>query len=167
MGLFIIAYMGIMSGWSGGSLLGHKMFGRLDFMPEILFALGFVFAWYSFVGWWALFVGVWSYGWMQAATANGLHWGRGEYKPHRDTSFSPIVNKIADIFSIDRSSAWYCRVYMGVKGFLITLPVGGLGFILWPLGYEMGDKVKNHTVSEVTAGAGAGLSIVIALLIMH
>jgi hypothetical protein len=165
--LLIIPYMAVMSGWSGGSLKGHKLFGPLDFIPEILFSLGFVYAYISF-GYPALLIAIWSYGWMQAATANGLHWGDGFYKPDRDTSFSPIVNWISDRLNLDRNSVNYCRLYMGVKGFLITLPVGGiLGFILWPLGYEIGHRFGKHVISELLSGGGAGVCIYLFMELIY
>lgn len=184
--------MGILAAWSGGSLWPSQHLPKwLTWLPEALFACVFGYTIYNATGdWldlqfvqgyildgknyfihvndeyiWGALAAAWSYGWMQAATANGLHWGTGTYKPDRDTSFSPIVNFITDKLNIDRSSAWYCRIYMGVKGFLITLPVGGLGFILWPAGYDVGNRLKNHTVSELASGFGAGINVSLFLYI--
>ena len=157
----LIPYTAITSAWAGGSLWPSQHLGFFRFLPEVLFALAFVYAWFPLIGMWSLLVGLWSYGWMQSATANGLHWGKGKYKPSRDTSFSPVVNWISDRLYLDRSSVNYCRLYMSIKGFLITLPVLGLGVILWPLGYEIGNRSGKHVVSELLSGAGAGLSILI------
>jgi len=156
-----------MSAWSGGSLWPSQYLPkRLTWLPEALFALGFVYALWPFVGVYALSAGLWSYGWMQAATANGLHWGKGKYKPERDTSFSPIVNWISDRLKLDRSSVNYCRLYFSVKGFLICLPVGGLiGMVLWPLGYEIGNRIGKHVYGELLSGAGAGVAIVLFSII--
>lgn len=164
--LVLSALLSITSAWSGGSLWPSQYLPRwLTWLPEALFAFVFGYATYGVIGWWCIIPAIWSYGWMQAATANGLHWGNGQYKPDRDTSFSPLVHLITDALNIDRSSAWYCRIYMGVKGFLITLPVGGLGFFLWPLGYELGNRLKNHTVSELASGFGAGIAVSLFLYV--
>lgn len=157
--------MALCAAWAGGSLWPSQYLDKIKatFLPEVLFALAFVCPWYPIIGWWSLLVGVWSYGWMQAATANGLHWGKGAYKPSRDTSFSPIVNWLSDLFNLDRSSTNYCRLYMGIKGLLITLPVGGAGLLLWPLGYDIGERLGSNTYRELLSGAGAGISIVLFL----
>ena len=152
--------MALTSAWSGGSLWPSQYLPKkLTWIPEALFSLGFVYALWPLVGVYSLSAGVWSYGWMQSATANGLHWGKGQYKPERDTSFSPIVNWISDRLKFDRSSVNYCRLYFAIKGFLITLPVGGLGLVLWPLGYEIGERLGSNTYRELLAGAGAGVAI--------
>ncbi|MCZ6898071.1 MAG: hypothetical protein O7D95_05110, partial [Betaproteobacteria bacterium] len=63
---------------------------------------------------------------------------------------------------IEHFSKNYARLFMAVKGFLIGLPVGGFTMmILWPLGYEIGNKAGKHWLSETLAGAGAGLSIIL------
>ena len=102
---------------------------------------------------------------MQTGHANALPWGKGGHNPDRENTLSPVVKEIADLFKIEHFSTNYARLFMSIKGFLITLPVGGTGFLFWPLGYEIGHRLKNHTVSEMAAGAGAGVSIVIFLLI--
>jgi hypothetical protein len=96
---------------------------------------------------------------MQTGHANALPWGDGNHNPDRENTLSPVVKKLADKLGIEYYSKNYARLFMAVKGFLITLPFGGLGLILWPLGYEIGHKVGNHAVSEVVAGAGVGLNL--------
>ena len=158
----LIPYMAVMSGWAGGSLYGHKLFGRLDFMPEVLFSLGFVFGLFPLIGWWALLAAPWSYVWMQTGHANALPWGDGGHNPDRENTLSPVVKWLSDLFKIEYYSINFARLFMAVKGLLITLPVGGLGFILWPLGYEIGYRLGNkQVIKECAAGAGAALSIIL------
>lgn len=166
MNFIIIAFMSITSRQSGGGLGAKYLPHAITWLPELFFSLGIAGAVYIVLGpIIGLFSGVWSYLWMQAATANGLHWGRGEYRPERDAAFSPVVNWISDRIGIDRSSVNYCRLYMGVKGFLIGLPLGGIPLaILWPLGYDIGARFNNHAISEMAAGAGAGISILLYLV---
>jgi hypothetical protein len=112
---------------------------------------------------------------MQSATAPGIHWGKGGYNPNRTSTLKPFVDFI-NTLSIrkwrigphyDPSTVEYCRLYMGVKGFLIGLPVGGLPLaILWPLGYELGHRSGREDLIEFLAGSGAGIAISIPLLVL-
>lgn len=183
--------MALMSAWAGGSLWPSQYLPKwATWLPELGFALAFGAAWYPIAQGWDIdvvsgyvvkgepyllyipfeyifctLVSLWSYIWMQTATAPGLHWGKGGYNPDRTSTLKPFVDFISPWHP---STVEYCRLYMGVKGFLITLPVGGfLGFVLWPLGYETGNRMNNHTVSELAAGAGAGLSILIFTAVVY
>lgn len=159
--LLVIPYMAITSGWSGGSLWGHKLF-PFTWMPEVLFSLPFAFALYPLVGWWCVLASAWSYIWMQTGHANALPWGDGGHNPDRENTLSPLVKWLADRFGVEYYSKNYARLFMGVKGFLITLPVGGvLGFVLWPLGYEIGNRSGKHVVSETLSGGLVGVSVVL------
>lgn len=153
--------MAICSGWSGGTLKGHKIFGRAKMVPELLFALGFMTVYYPLFGWWGLIAVFWAFGWMETGHANALPWGAGNHNPDRENTLSPVVKKLSDWLGIEYYSKDYARLFMAVKGLLISLPVGGSGVFFWPLGYEIGHRVKNHLVSEMASGAGIGLSIII------
>ncbi len=161
----IIIYMAIMSAWAGGSLWPSQHFGRLRFMPEVLFSLPFAVVLYPFIGWWCVIAWVWSYIWMQTGHANALPWGRGNHNPDRVNTLSPVIKWLSDKLGIEYYSTNYARLFMAVKGFLITLPVGGLGIILWPLGYEIGNRLDKHVISELASGAGAGLNIYLFTLL--
>lgn len=155
-----------------GADLGGIMPFNLTWLPEVLFSLPFGLA--PGLAAHDVFVGVlafaWSFIWMQSGNGNALHWGEGVYNPDRDTSFSPVVNAIADKFKIDRSSRNYCRIHMAVKGFLIGAPlflIGGVILaVLWPLGYEIGHRFKDsvkdsNVIREALAGLGAAIAIII------
>lgn len=172
----IIPAMALLSAWGGGSLwpahilnkkgavddqgkdLGGIMPFSLTWLPEAFFALGFVYALFPLIGWYALIAFPISYAGMQAATAPGLHWGKGGYNPNRTSTIKPIVDWInKHTFKVDPSTREYCWLYMGFKGFLITLPVGGAGAILWPLGYEAGERFGSNTYRELLSGGFVGL----------
>jgi hypothetical protein len=161
--MLMVLYMAFTSAWSGGSLWPSQYLPKwATWFPEALFALGFVYALYPVIGYWSVLAGIWSYIWMQSATAPGLHWGDGNYNPERTSTLKPLADWIAGLFKIHPSTKQYCWIYMGLKGFLIGLPVGGIvTAFLWPLGYEIGHRAGKHAVSEMLAGAGAGIAIVI------
>lgn len=159
--LLIPYTMGVLSAWSGGSLWPSQYLPKkLTWLPEAAFACFFGYALWPLIGAWSLLAVIWSYAWMQSATAPGLHWGDPEhYNPEKTSTLKPLVDWLSPWHS---STVQYCRVYMAVKGFLIGLPVGGIPLaILWPLGYEIGNRVKNHTVSEAASGFFAGIVVCI------
>ncbi len=78
-----------------------------------------------------------------------------------------MVNWISDRLGFKRGDVNFCRTWMAVKGFLICLPVGGIiGAVLWPLGYEIGNRIRKHVWCELLSGAGAGVAIVIFRLLI-
>lgn len=162
--IILIFGLAILYAWAGGSLKCHEFIPSA--VAEIVFSLVLVSPLMQFHPLAALWAAPWSYRFLQAANANGLHWGKGQYKPERDTVFSPIVNWTSDRLGYDRSSVQYCRLYMAVKGFLVTLPVGGFGVIGFPLGYDLGERLNgrvkdSNLYRELFAGGITALFLVI------
>ena len=75
----------------------------------------------------------------------------------RDSTLKPVIDWVAARFGYKLGDEGYAWVAAGIKGLLITLPVGGMGVVLWPLAYELGSHF-DHWVSELTSGFGAGLN---------
>lgn len=179
--LFGIVFQGIMARMAGGGLGAHHLDKfKITWLPELIFSIPFGVAFgyattllnipeYSSIGLGILGM-AWTYIWMQSATAPGIHWGKGAYNPNRTSTLKPFVDFL-NTMSIrkwkigpryDPSTAAYCRLYMGVKGFLIGLPVGGFPLaILWPLSYEIGNRFNSHALAEFLSGIGAGIAIAI------
>ena len=157
--------MAVLSGWAGGTLVGHKLFGKLKFMPELLFALFIGYAVFPILGFYALIPVIWSYIWKQTGHANALPWGDGGHNPDRTNTLSPAVKWICNKLGIELYSRGFAWVFMGLKGFLISLPVGGLGVVGYPLGYEIGKRLKNHLYSEMLSGFFIGLNVILFLSI--
>lgn len=158
----IIFWMGITAGWAGGSIYGHKWFGRFDFMPEVLFSLPIVYALFPIIGWWGLLAAVWVYVFFQSGTWPILPWDKeGVRSKTRSATLKPIADWIARRVVIEFDSEAYAWIYAAMRGFFITLPVGGLGLITSPLSRELGSHQSNHGVTEVIEGAGFGLCVVI------
>ena len=163
-----------MAAASGGSIpVGFLDKLRLTWLPEVFFAAGFGYAAYQYGGWIAAVMATaWSYLWMQTGHGTVLAWGKPQHisEISRVQTLTPFVDALADKLGINKTignpeegighSINYCRLLMAVKGFLIGLPVGGILLaVLWPLAYEIGVRVKNHTVSELLSGTFAGISI--------
>ncbi len=172
--LAIILYMGIMSGYAGGSLPHADKLDKLHltWLPELLFALPFGLVWWPVLSGWSLsFAGLsigWSYIWMQTGHANALPWGKGGHDPDRTNTLSPVVKWLSDRLCVEYYSTNYARLFMAVKGCLIGLPVGGLTLLIgWPLGYEIGSRAGNHAVAEVAAGCFAGCGVSLALFVIQ
>lgn len=158
--------MGILGAYAGGSLPYSHYLDKIKatWLPEALIGLMVAYPYYlALSGWWLVIfpvVAFWSYIWFQTGHANALPWGDGNHNPERENTLSPLVKWLSDRFGIEYYSKNYARLFMAVKGFLISLPVGGLGFFLFPLGYEIGHKLKKHWVSEVLSCAGIGINVV-------
>lgn len=152
--LLFIPVMAVLSAWSGGSLWPSQYLPpKLTWLPEAAFAICIGYALYPIIGLYALVAIAWSYAWQQSSPAPALHWGDlNHYNPGKESTLKPFVDAISPWHP---STVAYCRLYIGIKGFLTTLPVGGLGAIGYPIAYGF----KNHTVRELLAGASAGLSI--------
>jgi len=134
-------------------------------LPEILFALPFAYALYPLIGNYALIAIPWAYIWMQTGHANALPWGDGGHNPDRENTLSPAVKWICDKLGIEYYTIKFCWVFMMLKGFLISLPVGGIGFFGWALGYDLGHRLGKHVWCEALSGLFMGASIVLFMVV--
>lgn len=156
-----VPYMAVMAAWAGGSLWGHQFIPR--YVAEVFFGLPFAIVTYPIIGWFCLLVWVWSTLWFNTGHHAMLSWGRSqESDPTRRNTLTPFINWLAELLEIKFATIWYARLFAAVKGFLITLPVGGAGVFLYPLGYEIGDNFnRNNTIRELLAGAFCGLCVLV------
>ena len=165
----IIPYMAITARQSGGGLGAQYLPRWLTWLPELFFAAGFGWAAFQYGGLVAAAIATaWSYIWMQTGHGTVLHWGK--HPEHatgeRTQTLTPVVNWLAKRLGLTIGEVGYCRLFMAVKGFLIGLPVGGLPLaLLWPLGYEIGNRLKKHEISELASGAGAGIAIILFMAV--
>ncbi len=94
----------------------------------------------------------WAYVFIELGHGNAFHDGMSRYAfPDRWQSLDYIVwpiclgvQWVCRLFykqaDIGRRSTWYCRIFMGIKGLLIALPMAPHGlvmFVLWPLAYAI------------------------------
>lgn len=166
MNILLIPLMAALYRWAGGGLWAEKLDRyKITWIPEALFCIVITACIWPAYDYWAILCGAWSYGWLQSATAPFLHWGRGGYNPDRRSTLSPLVDWIAGKFGWDNSTIQYCRLYCGIKGTLVALPLlwlAPLNGVLWVLAYEYG-HVKGANWREILAGAGTGLCLVLWL----
>lgn len=155
--------MAILARASGGGIV--KLPSMLGWLPEATFGLSFGFAVFLYHGTLlGLLAGAWSYIWMQ--TGHGTAFSMGE-RPQdaqsgRKQFLSPVVDWVCAKLRQPLGGAFYCWLFMGLKGLLIGLPVAPAGLllgILWPLAYFIGRKVKISALCELLSGACAGLVI--------
>ena len=105
---------------------------------------------------------------IESATWMFLQWS-GTDTPDRDrtSTLKPVVDWIASKFNWSLGDEGYSWVSATLKGTIITLPMGGLGGILFAFGYEIGshfskDKYSKyisfnpHIISEGLSFAGVG-----------
>jgi len=107
-----------------------------------------------------------------AGTWYFLKWESHEPNTKRGGTLKSINDFIAGLFGYKLGDEGYSWVSCAVKGFIITLPVGGLGAIMWPIGYEIGSHAKGrvsfdpHAISEFTASFLGGISILIFMAVL-
>lgn len=160
-------YMGIMSRLSGNGF-GSKWV--VPWLPELLFCLpialapALIFHPLLFIP--ALAI---SYAGMQSGTWTFLRWeSHDDPNKTRKATLKPVYDFVAGLFGWKLGDEGYAWIAAGTKGFVISLPLGGiLGALLWPLGYEIGshaDKLKikdPHAVSEFMAGFLMGFAVLV------
>lgn len=163
-------------------LMPGKMPFNLSWVPELLFALpfGIVIATLAAKGflWTSLLIvlaTIWSYLWMETGHGVVLHFGDNpeESKGSRKHTLSPFVDALAKKMNIEIGSKLYCYMFFALKGFLISLPIGGIFLaITWPIGYytsrlliKCGVKYDTHAIGECICGFFAGLAIVLFMIL--
>ena len=166
MELLTIALCGLLAAWSGGSLWPSQYLkGFWTNLPEIALACVVGYALYPIIGLYALGGIIWFYLWFQTGHANALSWGVNA-NPKRKNTLTPLV----DFIYRGGFGRAYSAVFFSVKGFIMTLPIGGLGALYWPLAYDIGTYLeqrkgwgngKAHKVSEVLSGAFLGVNLVL------
>lgn len=141
---------------SGGGLGGHKM---PHLLPELLFGAMFLFVFGLNLH--GLLAMIWAAAWMQTGHAKAYHMGFGFYNLTRKHTLDFVVEPLCKILNIDLGSERYCWLFMGIKGFLITLPIGGFGVLYWPLSYWLGWKFFSKTVTaEYLTGFLVALNVI-------
>lgn len=178
--------LGCLGAWSGGSLwpahllnkkgesdpegkdLGGIMPFSLTWLPEAVhsgvYGAAASFAFDDFLHIMIAFIvgGLISYAGMQTATRPALGWGRPHDGTHVPRKLTPVVNFIAvRLLGFSVGDINYCRTWMAVKGFIISLPVGGFGFITWPLGYDIGDRLGKNLYREFLASAFTSVWVIV------
>lgn len=103
---------------------------------------------------------------IQSATWLFLQW-EGHKNPEiiRDATTKPVVDKVANWLGWKLGDEGYSWVAATVKGTIITLPMGGLGGILFALGYEIGSHAEGrvnkwinpHIIAEGMSFVGIGV----------
>lgn len=129
-------------------LAGRGLFWRV---PSVLLTLPFGLH-TSIVGW------IWSYLLFETGHGTAFHMGRSPStaQSQRKQFLSPLVDTICYTLGHPLGGSFYCWLFMGLKGWLIALPLGSwypLYFALvWPLSYEIGYWVREkYGVGDPTA----------------
>lgn len=114
------------------------------------------------------------YAGIQSATWMFLKWTKDPApNTERGATTKPLVDWIAERFGWKLGDEGYSWVAATVKGTIITLPMGGLGGILFALGYEIGSHTRTakmrawfgdtHWIAEGLSFAGIGAYALIFL----
>lgn len=116
-----------------------------------------------------------TYAGIQSATWLFLHWTTYDNPDMERTSTTkPLVDLLAyKIGGWKLGEEGYAWTACALKGLIITLPFGGLGVILFPLGYEIGSHARGrvdkwfnpHIIAEGLSFIGLGISILIFILV--
>lgn len=193
--VFLMTLMAILSSLAGGTFPGSKSFEKqitlfykltinLTWVPELIFAVVIGAAVEYVTGSFILFVVATSVSYISMQTGHWtvLGWDQehgDEWASRKRPTIEPIVNFLAEKFHIiklvrpgNKINPKYSRLFMGVKGFLIGLPVGGIvTAVTWPLAYEIGNRLKRHVnfdthiITELLAGAGVGFAVALFVTI--
>ncbi len=186
--IFLIIWLGYLSAEAGASLPWSKTWQDLKSwgseVPEVLIGLtiGLVatFGYCTLLGinpLWALLMfplpSIVTYIGQQSGTWAYLNWTGGpDRDKDRKSMLRPTNDFLAGLLGFKYGDEGYSWVWAATKGFIITLPIGGIGAILFPLGHELGSHAKGRLPGdpnmwkELTSGWGLGLACVIYLLLL-
>lgn len=176
----IIITFGLLGASSGASLPWSDKWqkGILRRLPEAISATIIsviccyglqMIPWYYLapVAWGVSFAGI------EAATWAMLRWDDNEQDRGnpKESTIRPVVDKIAKKLEFTLGDEGYSWTWAAVKGFIMTLPVGGTGLIFFTLGNEVGSHAKGRLPGdpnmwkEIAGGIGIGISCVLFLII--
>lgn len=183
--LILILWFAYWSAESGGSLPWSSTWqdkkGWYSEVPEAIVALsvGFIAAWgwdrlldipflYTFVG---LVIAVLvAYAGKQSGTWAYLRWqSHKDPNTARTSTLKPFNDFVGKLFGYRLGDEGYSWIWAATKGFIMTLPILGLGIVFHPLGHELGSHAKGRTKSPNTwkelAGGGIGIGVPAAIFI--
>ena len=113
------------------------------------------------------------YAGQQSATWAYLRWtGHANPDTARTSTLKPMNDFIAGLIGYKLGDEGYSWVWAATKGFIITLPIGGIGAVTFPLGHELGTHAQGRLPGdpnmwkEFASGLGLGLACVIFLTII-
>lgn len=165
-------FMAVFARQAGGGLkVKYLTDGAL---PEIFFSL-------TFTGYLALMLSPWFFAFaplvflaFQTGHGNALDF-KDVHDPNRMNRIEPVVRWIADKLKIPHNTPAYDWIFMGLKGFLIGLPAGGvLLAFLWPLAYQIRNWIepitgmpKAHSIAEALTGVFAAISAILFTIIIR
>ena len=161
--LAIIPIMALLTALAGGSIkVGIPEW--LKFLPSLLFAVCVNIQAMQHIGYYSIATIAWTYLWFQTGHANALSWGKNA-DPNRKNFLTPVVEYIYR----GGFGRKYSAIFFAVKGFLLSLPLFGVGIISWPLSYDIGAWLENfgfhnkyaHAVSELISGLFLGIVVYI------
>lgn len=164
--MFQPVLLSILARMSGGGFGASKFWSHL---PELTFAsvIAYYAAVYSHTDWFFVPAVLWSFFAME--TGHGTFYAMdgygadGKRKQHLEIVFRPLYL----LFKGDIYKPLYSWYMMGIKGFLIALPLGPIAALLnaflWPFSYWLGFKIENNPEeAELLSGLFLG-SIILCL----
>lgn len=183
--LFLTLWLGFWSAESGASFPWSKKWQDLkewgSEIPEVILSLtiGLVatFGYCILLGinpLWCLLMfplpSVVTYAGQQSATWAYLTWtGHPDPETARKSTLRPMNDFIAGLIGYKLGDEGYSWVWASTKGFIITLPIGGIGAITFPLGHELGSHAEGRLPGnpnmwkEQASGWGLALACIIYL----
>lgn len=166
----LILYQAFMSRLAGGGIWPKRPAN----LAEVLFSLPFGLAYHHPVI--QTFACLWAFAWMTTGHAVAFHMGSGENfaLEGRKAPLSRVVDPLCHAARQPLGGSFYCWAFMGLKGFLIHLPLGLYALpmaFLWPLSYFIGNvlcpkifpETDGEMIAECLAGAFSGLVVSMAI----
>lgn len=172
MNILLMMFMGAMMYLVGR---GYGAKWHVSWLPQLLFAIpigmSFAYTLSDHVVFYVLMLSLfgsiaWSFFWTRTGHADTLVLGEQlPDKPLFDNTLTKPTMFISKRFKFGRDSLGFDLIFLTLKGFLVTLPVGGTGLFLFPLVHYIGEHSpwKKDIVRDVLAGVSAALSVILFL----
>jgi len=147
---------------------------ELKFVWGMLFALPFAYVSYSIHNSYLMAIILYVICWRAYEAGHGTFYGMNGYHDHNSETGKPRIQTLEKIFRPlyvwlggDIMHPVYSWYMMGLKGFLIGLPLGWYALalaVLWPSAYWLGRRYeKSGAVAEYLSGMAAGTVILMAI----
>lgn len=170
----LIVFMAAAARVAGGGVFKHPAgVGEAMLSLPIAVAIGV-----NYGSFWAVVACfAWVFMWFQTGHALAFKMGAdpATAQSGRKAFLSHIIDPLCKATGKPLGGVFYCWVWMGLKGFLMHLPLGGwagLMAVLWPLAYWFGNRfiplvvatVDGEMVAEYLSGAFSGIVLAAYIL---